>query len=210
MQHHLAGKVQEEVDRLGVETDGNGWRAKVFLYCLETRCTESGWKVPLLPSRIVSKGYGVVADLVPDAKNRRYDIIIRSGVSAAEVAAADKGTLRTDGRGQDPYLLHTVAGRDYRTKITTLRGDFRNQDGATGNKLRPWVQSDFMPRQDDIFQERLYCIQWMQPKPKGTKFDYEFRSVTGDDLKREHTVAQFVGSHLAEWQQNGWVPDMRI
>ena len=210
MQHHLAGKVQEEVDRLGVETDGNGWRAKVFLYCLETRCTESGWKVPLLPSRIVSKGYGVVADLVPDAKNRRYDIIIRSGVSAAEVAAADKGTLRTDGRGQDPYLLHTVAGRDYRTKITTLRGDFRNQDGATGNKLRPWVQSDFMPRQDDIFQERLYCIQWMQPKPKGKKFDYEFRSVTGDDLKREHTVAQFVGSHLAEWQQNGWVPDMRI
>ena len=28
-------RVQAEIDQLGVETDGNGWRAKVFLYCVE-------------------------------------------------------------------------------------------------------------------------------------------------------------------------------
>ena len=64
----LVEKVQAEIDKLGVETDGTGWRAKVFLYCVEVRCPETGWMVPLLPTRVVSKGYSVVADLVPDPK----------------------------------------------------------------------------------------------------------------------------------------------
>ena len=46
----LFRRVQEEIDRLDVETDGHGWRAKVFLYCLEVRCPQTGWMVPLLPS----------------------------------------------------------------------------------------------------------------------------------------------------------------
>ena len=43
-----AQRVQAEIDRLGVETDGEGWRAKVFLYCVEARCPQTGWMVPLL------------------------------------------------------------------------------------------------------------------------------------------------------------------
>ena len=43
-QKELAQKVQAEVDELEVETDGNGWRAKVFLYCVEIRCPETGWR----------------------------------------------------------------------------------------------------------------------------------------------------------------------
>jgi putative DNA methylase len=166
--------------------------------------------VPLLPSRVVSKGYSVVADLVPDPKNRRYDICIRSGVSARELAEAEKGTVRSDGRGQDPDLIHTVEGHEYRTKISTLRDDFREPDGTTGNKLRLWERGDFKPRPEDILQERLYTVQWMRPKKKGKGFDYEFRSVTEDDLKRERIVEDYVGKHLAEWQEKGWIPDMRI
>ena len=41
-----------------------------------------------------------------------------------------------------------------------------------------------MPRPDDLFQERLYCIQWMRPKKKGKGDEYEFRAVTDDDLER--------------------------
>jgi putative DNA methylase len=209
-QQELVQHVHEEIDRLGIETDGKGWKAKVFLYCAEVRCPESGWMVPLLPTRMVSKGYSVMADLVPDPKNCRYDIRVRSDVSAEELAEAEKGTVRSDGRGQDPYLIHMVDGREYRTKISTLRGDFREPNGATGNKLRLWERSDFKPRQDDIFQERLYAIQWSRPKKKGKGFDYEFRSVTEDDLKRERIVEAYVGKHLAEWQAKGWIPDMRI
>lgn len=81
--------------------------------------------------------------------------------------AASVGTAQIDGRGQDPYLIHTVDGVEYRTKITTLRGDYRLDNGTTGNKLRLWDKQDFRPREDDIFQERLYCVQWMRPKKKG-------------------------------------------
>jgi putative DNA methylase len=50
----------------------------------------------------------------------------------------------------------------------------------------------------------------MRPKKKGKGFDYEFRSVTEDDRKRERIVEEYVGKNLAEWQEKGWIPDMRI
>jgi len=206
----LVTRVQAELDRLGVETDGHGWRAKVFLYCVEARCPQTGWQVPLLPTRVVSKGYRVIAELVPDATRKSYDVAIRSDVSDAELAQAELGTVRSDGRGQDPYLIHTVGGAEYRTKISTLRGDYRKDDGTSGNRLRLWSKGDFTPRTDDIFQERVYCIQWMRPKKAGKGDDYEFRSVTPEDLHRERIVDAFVEEHLAEWQEKGWVPDMRI
>ena len=61
-----------------------------------------------------------------------------------------------------------------------------------------------------MYQERLYCIQWMRPKKNGNGYDYEFRAVTEQDLKRERTVDDFVAMHLADWQEQGWIPDMRI
>jgi len=209
-QQALVEKVQAEIDRLGIEEDGRGWRAKVFLYCVEVRCPQTGWRVPLLPTRVVSKGYRVIAELKPDPANRRYDIAIRSGVSDAELAAAEQGPVRSDGRGQDPYLIHTVDGREYRTKISTLRGDYKRPDGTTGNRLRLWEKHDFKPRPEDIFQERLYCIQWMRPRASGRSYEYEFRAVTEEDLARERIVEDYVAKHLAEWQEKGFVPDMRI
>lgn len=67
-QQRLAAKVQAEIDALGVEEDGDGWRAKVFLYCVEVLCPQSGWRVPLLPTLIISKGYRVVAELMVPTK----------------------------------------------------------------------------------------------------------------------------------------------
>jgi putative DNA methylase len=209
-QHALVAKVQAEIDRLGVETDGHGWAPKAFLYCIEVRCPQTGWMVPLLATRIVSKGRHAVAELVPDAKNRRYDIAIRSGITAKQLADAELGSVRSDGRGQDPYLIHTVDGVEYRTKISTLRGDYKKPDGTNGNGLRLWDKHDFKPRADDIFQERLYCVQWTRRSPKAKSDAYEFRAVTIADLERERVVDDYVGRHLAAWQRDGFVPDMRI
>jgi putative DNA methylase len=209
-QKELVEKVQANIDELGVETDGNGWRAKAFLYCLEVRCPQSGWMVPLIPSLVIGKVDNAIVELVPDLLGKRYDIQVRTDVSADELARSAKGTVRTDGRGQEPYLMHTVDGVEYRTKISTLRGDFRNQDGSTGNKLRMWEKTDFKPRPEDIYQERVYAIHWMRPKAKGKLFNYEFRSVTEEDVVRERVVEDLVTQHLAEWQEKGWIPDMRI
>ncbi len=206
----LVARVQKKIDELGIEEDGRGWRAKVFLYCVEVKCPETGWMVPLLPTLIISKGYKVIARLVPDPENKRYDIEIISGVSKEELEKAKLGTVRSDGRGQDPYMIHTVDGKEHKVKISTLRGDYKRPDGTTGNRLRLWEKHDFKPRPNDIFQERLYAIQWMRPKRTGRQWEYEFRSITKADLERERIVEDYIARHLEEWQEKGWIPDVRI
>lgn len=209
-QSEFVRRVQEEIERLGVEADGKGWRAKAYLYCVEAICPQSEWTVPLLPSRIISIDKKCIAELVPDDKNKRYDIKIKIGASLEELSNASKGTVRTDGRGQDPYLIHSVSGVEYRTKISTLRGDYRTDEGTNGNRLRIWEKYDFKPTSEDIFQERLYCIQWMRPKKVGKGVDYQFRAVTPEDLERERIVEGIVSEQLTDWQSRGWVPDLII
>jgi putative DNA methylase len=208
LQIEVATKTRKFLDELGVETDDRGWRAKHYLYCLETTCPQSGWKVPLLPSLIVSKGKFAIAELVPDSINKRYEINIRSGVSPDDLAKATFGTIQSEGRSKDPYLIHTVSGVEYRSKISTLRGDYKAFDGCTSNQLRMWEKTDTIPKPDDIFQERLYAIQWAWPKGKVEEF--EFRSVTLDDLKRENIIEDYVNKNSPEMFANGWIPDMRI
>jgi putative DNA methylase len=209
-QQDLVTAVQAEIDALGVETDGGDWRAKAFLYCLEVRCPQTGWMVPLLPTLVIGRVGNSRAQLVPDSRAKRYEIQVQTGVSTDALSEAENGTVRSDGRGQDPYHIHTVEGVEYRTKISTLRGDYRKDDGTNGNRLRLWEKSDFKPRPDDIFQERLYCVHWMRPKRSGRGHDCEFRAVTPADLKRERVVEMFMAEHLKEWQAKGWAPEMRI
>ena len=115
-----------------------------------------------------------------------------------------------EGKYGEAYLIHQVDGVAYKTKISTLRGDYQKPDGTIGNRLRLWEKLDFMPRPDDLLQERLYCIQWTRSKKKGKGEEYEFRPVTEDDLRRDRIVQDYAAQHLADWQTRGWVPDMRI
>ena len=209
-QQNLVYFVQKEIDKLGVETDGSGWLARVFLYCSEVRCPQSDWMVPLLPTRILSTSRSVIAELVPDILHKRYDIHVRTAVGASEMLSAKTGTIGREGKYGEAYLMHKVDGVSYKTKLSTLRGDQQSPDGTIGNRLRLWEKRDFKPRPEDLFQERLYCVQWMRPKKKGKGYDYDFRAVTLEDLKREKIVEDFIAEHLAEWQAQGWVPDMRI
>lgn len=209
-QNELVTRVRSEIDKLGVESDGAGWRAKVFLYCTEVECPECGWKVPLLPSRIIHIGQKVIAELVPDKRQKIYRIQISSGVDKKHFGAAEKGTVEREGKYGEAYLVHQVDGSEHRVKISTLRGDFQRSDGTIGNRLRQWETTDFKPLETDIFQERLYCVQWIRRKPDGRGEEYEFRSVTDADLRRESVVYNYVRKHLAEWQSSGVAPDSRI
>jgi putative DNA methylase len=204
-QKEVAAAIDAEVTRLGIEHDGHGNRAKAYLYCLETRCPRSGWMVPMAPSWVISKTRNVVAKLNPDHANKRYVIEIRSGVSAAEMAEAERGTVR-DGR-----LVHPMNAERSGVEIKTIRGDYRDAGGNTRNRLRLWTKSDFMPRPDDIFQERLYCIQWITKESLGRGRETTFfEAVTEDDLAREQRVGTIVADNLAVWQAEGLIPDMPI
>lgn len=90
-----------------------------------------------------------------------------------------------------------------------MRGDYKDGN-ENKNRLRLWEKSDFVPRSDDIYQERLYCIQWIRPKKDSNRDEYEFRAVTEADLRREKIVVDYVETHINDWQQNGLIPDMVI
>lgn len=203
-QKKLAEQVQTEIDTLGVEIDGKGWRAKAYLYCVEVKCPETGWLVPLLPSFVVSYDYKYVAKLIPIPGEKKYLIDIHYVQTKEDLENAKQGTV------QSGEMVHSPDGITvYRTKISTIRGDYKNGKDNQ-NRLRLWEKSDIVPRPDDIYQERLYCVQWVRKRENTSKHDTEIRSVTTDDLMREQKVLDFVRTHLTDWQQNGWVPDMVI
>jgi putative DNA methylase len=205
LQKRVAVVVDEEITRLGIEHDSQGNRAKAYLYCLETRCPRTGWMVPVAPSWVISKPHRVVAKLVPDQAARRYRIEIHSSVDAAMMAEAESGTV------QGGRLVHPMNPERSGVEIRTIRGDYRGADGTPRNRLRLWERHDFIPRPDDIFQERLYCIQWITKESleKGRQETF-FREVLPEDEERERNVEAIVRENLASWQKTGLVPDMSI
>lgn len=204
-QRLVATAVDEEIKRLGIEHDASGNRAKAYLYCLETRDPRTGWMVPMAPSWVIAPKHGVIAKLVPDHANLRYDIEIRTGVSAAEMVEAEQGTVR-DGR-----LVHPMNPERSGVEIKTIRGDYKDANGESFNRLRLWEKSDFVPRSGDIFQERLYCIQWITRDSVGRgRPETFFATITQEDLAREQRVEAIVRDNLARWQDDGLVPDMAI
>lgn len=210
-QNDLYEKVLKEIDELGFETDKKGWRGKAYLYCAETTCPQSGWEVPLLPSLMISKGHNVIAELSPNKKTKSYDIRVKYVEDEKEALAAEKsGTVQTEGRGRDStFLIHTIDGKSYKTKLSTLRGDFENDDGSIGSKLRLWEKDEFEPRDNDIFRERLYAVLWVKTNEKGSEV-HEFRAVSSDDIKREEAVSFYLKKNLSAWQKNGYIPSLQI
>jgi putative DNA methylase len=204
-QRDIARKVEREISTLAIEHDGEGNRAKTYLYCLETRCPQTGWMVPLSGSWVISKTRAVIAKLVPDQTTKTFRIEVMAGVGEADMKIAAKGSV------QDGDMLYDLDGQTYRTPMKTIRGDYRLPNKTTGNRLRRWERHDFVPHAKDIFQERLYCIQWITRSTldRGRPETY-FASVTEADLERELKAENIVRQNLFHWQDEGLVPDMPI
>ncbi len=204
-QQNVGNAIDKEITNLGVEHDSNGNRAKAYLYCLETRCPETGWMIPLAPSWVVSKGKNVIAKLIPNYVDKRFDIVIKTGCTNEEMKEAEKGTVINGN------MVYKLDDKTYTSPLKTLRGDYRNKNGCAANKLRPWEKLDFKPRPNDIFLERLYCIQWVSKETLSqTRQSTFFAAVTQEDIEREKKVDLLVEENLARWQSSGLVPDMEI
>lgn len=197
--------INRDLDDLGFEYDSEGNKAKAYLYCSQARCPQSGWVVPMSPSWIISKSKRVIAALVPDFSNKKYDIEVRSNVGDDEFALASKGTI------QGGQLVHKVGDVVFSTSIKAIRGDRKGPSGDTITDLRRWEKSDFEARPEDVFQERLYAIQWIPrsdlAKARPAVF---FTSVRPQDEARELAVRAYVKQNLSTWQDEGLVPDMPI
>jgi len=237
-QARVAAAVAAEIEALGFEREAAGNRAKAYLYCLETVDPQTGWRVPMAPSWVISHGRRSAARLVPDHARKRFDIVVESGLDSGAMERAASGTVR---EGHLVYTLAPAEGwepREWRVPIARLRGDGEGDprpDGGTGNRLRPWDISDVAAREPvwdaaaqpvlpgsgrgawvggDVFAERLYAVQWIgerDPEASGRRRPPTwFAAATADDLRREREVADFVRANLGAWQAAGLVPDMRI
>lgn len=157
-------KVQEEVFALarnqirewGIEINEDGWEAEAYLYCNEVLDPASGWRVPMLPHSIIDTSRKAIVKLIPDREHKRFDFEVVENASDAELKAAklmktaDDGVISPVDR-EGNWLPETAR---VRTAASTLRG----QAG-----LRMWDANEVVPRPDDVYQERVYCIRWALP-----------------------------------------------
>lgn len=189
---------------------GRRWRADAYLYCIEATCPECGWRVPMAPSWIVAERNNVICRLKPDSKNKRFDFEILEGVTDAEVkAASDVGTAK------DSELI--CAHCRERTPIKAIRGDGRGNFGDSKSRLRGWDNRDVVPRDGDIFGERLYCIRWVD---SWTEIDDDgnvrecslrrYAAPIDADLEREQVVLDLLAERFDDWQKKGIIPSRRI
>ncbi|MDH6088207.1 anti-phage-associated DUF1156 domain-containing protein [Umezakia ovalisporum] len=204
-QQQVYDAVDAQITAWGIEHNQQGWRADAYLYCNETKCPECGWLVPLAPSWVIGEKTKTVAKLVPDTENRRFQIIIESNVSAGDMKTAkEAGTVHKSS------LICPHCHQS--TPMTMIRGDRRSNNG-TEYGLRLWENDDIVPRPDDVFQERLYCIRWVktyindQGKEQTNRY---YCTPDEDDLNRESQVLQLLTERFHDWQEKGYIPSRKI
>lgn len=196
------GRIERAVERdmAPFETNAERDRAKAYLYCLEVRCPETGYLIPLAPNWVISPKMGTIGRLVPNDAERRLDVEVVSGATAEEMKQAETGTVAGD------YVSYELNGQKHRFSLGRLRGE----RGGISN-LRRWDRDEIVPRADDILGERLYCIQWARAssvdEPRQSVF---YAAPTAEDVRLEQAVRETVQRDLDRLRSEGLVPDMPI
>jgi len=206
-QEEVYETVDKQITEWGIEHNEKGWRADTYLYCNETRCPECGWKVPLVPSWVISSNNNYIAQPNPDEDKKNFKIDIKENASNAEIKHAKSSgtTINSNLNCLNPECQQS-------TPFIALRGDRRNGEG-TEYGLRLWENEDIVPRPDDVFQERLYCIRWVETyiDDKGdVKTVRHYRAPDENDLKREQKVLSLLKERFSEWQKKGYIPSRKI
>ena len=195
-QEDAFNKADEQVTAWGIEHNEKGWRADAYLYCIEAKSPSTGYWVPLAPSWVISEKYKVCAVPRLLADEGRYALDIITGATEVQMKQAKSGTV------QNSALFCPETGNSH--SITSIRGD-RRIDGATVYGLRMWENDDVVPRPDDTFQERLYCIRYIDDTG-----DRHYVAPNDEDLEREKKVLELLKERFDEWQEQGIIPSKKI
>ncbi len=196
----------KQITEWGIEHNEEGHRANSYLYCNETVCPECGWGVPLSPSWVIGRGTMTVAILKENKEKNGYDIEIKSNASKTEMEQAEKMATIKDNSLYCPHCKNS-------TPITAIRKDRKLENGTVQYGLRRWEVHEFLPRPDDVFQERLYCVRYEREykDEKGNgKTERYYTTPTKEDLEREYKVVRLLAERFAQWQEKGYIPRNRI
>lgn len=196
IQEKVFSKAEHQLRIWGIEHNEKEWLADAYLYCTEAKSPATGYWIPLSPSWVISERYKVCAVLRPDDKNERYHIDIKVNASESMMAEAKKGTFQ----GSELVCPKT----NQRFSITSLRGD-KKVNGSMIYGLRHWENRDIVPRPEDIFQERLYCIRYIDKNG-----ERHYVSPDENDIKREEKVLSLLKGFFTQWQKEGFIPSSPI
>lgn len=194
VQQQVFAAADQQITEWGIEHNDRGERADAFLYCVEAKPEGCDYYIPLAPSWVVAEKYNMVT---------RWTRVGNSDQLTPEVLAVSdtefklyknkKGATIVDGRVVDPFNPNRT------WSVEALRGT---------NGLRRWTNSDLVPRADDVFQERLYCIRWVKTVMRNgkPKLDRRYAAPDSADMLREAKVLTLLRDRFTEWQREGFIP----
>lgn len=149
-------EVKQQVEEWGIERHELGWVADAYIYCHEVLDPESGWRVPLAPNWEIAPKPRAYANLIPRPETKSFDIEILQGATDEQIAWS-----KTLGTWDDGVKCPVDRQGNWLKPVD--RQKTRADDLRGRNGLRRWENDDLVPRPDDVFQERLYCIKWRIP-----------------------------------------------
>ena len=183
--------VDQQITAWGIEHNERGERAEAFLYCVEVKPEGCDYYIPLAPSWVISEKYRIVAkwSRVPDS-DRLQPTVEAVSESELKLYKAKKGVTVVDSRVIDPFEPNRT------WSVEALRGP---------EGLRRWSNEDVVPRPNDVFQERLYSIRWINAEG-----ERRYAAPDAADLAREAKVLELLRERFAAWQDNGFIPSKQI
>ncbi|MEQ1741069.1 MAG: anti-phage-associated DUF1156 domain-containing protein [Candidatus Nitrotoga sp.] len=180
-----------QVAEWGIEHNERGERAEAFLYCVEVKPEGCDYFIPLAPGWLIGEKSKVVArwQHIPGLDRLQPEIAV---VPDAELKLykEKKGATVTDSRVVDPV----DPSRSW--SVEALRGP---------EGLRRWSNDDVVPRPGDVFQERLYCIRWINAEGQP-----RYAAPDAADLAREAKVLSLLRERFTDWQREGFIPSKAI
>lgn len=191
VQEEVFAAVDRQITEWRIEHNDRGERAEAFLYCVEVKPEGCDYFIPLAPGWVISEKYRIVAKWARRPGSDRFHPEVGE-VSEQELKLykEKKGATVIDSRVIDP--LDTTRS----WSIEALRG--------VGG-LRRWTNEDIVPRPGDVFQERLYCIRWIDSEGKR-----RYAAPDQADIAREEKVLKLLRERFVDWQKEGFSPSKAI
>lgn len=191
VQKEILAAANQQITEWKIEHNECGERADAYLYCVEVKPDGCDYYIPLAPTWLVGEKSKVVVNWsrVTGSDRLQPEVISVDDLELKKYKDK-KGATLVDGRVIDPFDSNRT------WSVEALRGP----DG-----LRRWTNEDLIPREDDVFQERLYCIRWAD-----SEGNRRYDAPRDEDLGRETKVLALLRERFEEWQSKGFVPSLKI